>query len=245
MNHAKLNRLAKMYYRPGSGGESDDDDYQPSQDSQQLFKKPRYSDDTDGDKHTPAPFITRPSALASREANEDIANSGVFDDDLGSQAFLARLIASRGLSPSILYSEEFQDGASDIDNAELEVESQKPELYGSSPLSSPPRSLSQASLYQINVDEYGFKLVEGRVETSGFCPHSAEACRCVTWLFEQHHTLTKSLAQQRKDNEDLVAKNYRQMVRLKRTRNLLTEVLKLCGPGTDAGENEVKWEDNL
>ncbi|KAJ3875202.1 hypothetical protein F5051DRAFT_414700 [Lentinula edodes] len=151
-----------------------------------------------------------------------LVNSGVFDDDVGSQDFLERLCASRGLDSSILYSEDFKDGASDIENAEFMPESQKPELYGSSP---PPMSSKLVSVYQINVDEHGIELIEVKEETSDFCPHSTTACPCAAWLLEQYFQLTRCLAREREENEQLVATNFRQRVRLERTRDVLQKTV--------------------
>ncbi|KAJ4467658.1 hypothetical protein C8J55DRAFT_565138 [Lentinula edodes] len=216
MNHTKLNRLAKREYSPASGGS--DDDYEPSP-SQQVTPAKRRHYDQLLMQHNPSPLPPRSSALAGRSANEDILNSGVLDDDVGSQDFLERLCALRGLDSSILYSEDFKDGASDIDNAEFMPESQKPELYGSSPPPSPSTKL--VSVYQINVDEHSIQLVEVKEETSDFCPHSTTACPCAAWLLEQHFQLTKCLALEREENERLVATNFRQRVRLQRTRDAL------------------------
>ncbi|KAJ3753852.1 hypothetical protein EV360DRAFT_87391 [Lentinula raphanica] len=231
MNHAKLNKLARLHYSPVS----DDEDYEPS------LKKLRY--DNGNTTSLTTNLVPRPSALASRLANEDIADSGVLDDDLGSQAFLEQLFTSRGLSPSLFYTGEFPDGASDIENEEFIPDSQKPELYGSSPSPSPPNSPSQrlahlSQIYQINVEECGagITLVEAKEETS------AEACRCAAWLFEEYHGLTKCLRQERKESEELVAKNFRQMVRMKRIRDLLIQTLEMYESAV--GYGEIKREDD-
>lgn len=150
MNHKKLNQLFKRDYIPDSGGSNDD--YEPSQ----LFtptKKCRC------DEENSSLLPPCPSALASRNANEEyvfvyllgnlslhlcfsLAHSGVFDNDVSPQEFIEQLCASKGINLTILQSADLKDGASDIDNEEFGVESQKQELYESSPPPLPSQALS-------------------------------------------------------------------------------------------------------
>ncbi|KAJ3860713.1 hypothetical protein EV359DRAFT_85039 [Lentinula novae-zelandiae] len=212
MNHKKLNRLAKWHYRPSSG--SDDDDYKPSE-SQQLSLVAK--------KHRPAeslpthingsPLPPRSSFLAAMDANEDLADSHVFNVDVGSQQFINNLLAMNGLDSS-LNSEEMEDYDSDIDNVEYNLESQKPDLYGSSPApSSPGKPLP--TYYQIATEEYGAtEIADLGQETS------ASACACADFLLTQYHQLNKCLAQERHENEQLIAQNFRQNIRLKQPNTL-------------------------
>ncbi|KAJ4497332.1 hypothetical protein C8R41DRAFT_917679 [Lentinula lateritia] len=237
MNHKKLNRLAKRHYRPSSG--SDDDDYKPSE-SQQLSLVAK--------KHRPAeslpthingsPLPPRSSFLAAMDANQDLADSHVFDDDVGSQQFIDNLLATNGLDSS-LNSEEMEDYNSDIDNVEYNLESQKPDLYGSSPApSSPGKPLS--TYYQIVTEEYGVtEIADLGQETSAFCPHSASACACADFLLTQYHQLNKCLAQERHENEQLIAQNFRQNIRLKHVAHLLGKSLGSFGRSHDAEPNTL------
>ncbi|KAJ3884695.1 hypothetical protein GG344DRAFT_83639 [Lentinula edodes] len=131
MDHRKLNRLFKRDYIPDSGGS--DDNYEPSQ----LFTptKKRCCD-----KENSSLLPPRPSALASQNANKDLAHSG---------------------------HQSAKDGGPDTDNEELGVEPQKQELYEPSPLPLPSQALSAHPVYQINVDVHSVQLVEAKEQTSG------------------------------------------------------------------------------
>lgn len=65
-----------------------------------------------------------------------IAESSVLDDDIGSQAFLEKLLESRGLDPAILTAEDIDEGDSDIEQQEYQMELQK--VFLSSPAPSSP-----------------------------------------------------------------------------------------------------------
>ena len=147
----------KRNYQASSGAMSDDSDaYEPSQVIQTIKKRRHNASSLLHPQSSPLP--PRPSALAAREANEEyvsclyksyfhnlisipfrLANTHYLDDDVGSQKALEELFIARGLDPSLLLPEntDYKDGASDIDQQEYDPESQKPELYGSSPPSSP------------------------------------------------------------------------------------------------------------
>ncbi|KAJ3932437.1 MAG: hypothetical protein NXY57DRAFT_1038421 [Lentinula lateritia] len=245
MNHRKLNYLFKRDYMPDSGS---DDDYEPSQ-LLTPTKKRRY-DELDNSETSLLP--PRASALASRSANEDLANSGVFNDNVGSQQFIEHLCALQGINSSIFHSTDLNDGASDIDNEESLVESQKQELYESSPPPLPPQVQSPLihSVYQINVDVHSIQFVEAKEETSDFCPHSHIACPCTTWLYDQHLQLTKCLQQEREENKQLIATNFRQKIRLERSRDVIRKAFELLSPshledyerliGIETVKNEIK-----
>ncbi|KAJ4482617.1 hypothetical protein C8R41DRAFT_868784 [Lentinula lateritia] len=221
MNHKKLNQLFKRDYIPDSGGSNDD--YEPSQ----LFtptKKCRC------DEENSSLLPPCPSALASRNANEDLAHSGVFDNDVSPQEFIEQLCASKGINLTILQSADLKDGASDIDNEEFGVESQKQELYESSPPPSPSQALSAHPVYQINVDVHSVQLVEAKEQTSDFCPHLPTACPCAMWLHEQHLQLTQCIQQEREENDQLIATNFRQKVCLGRSQNTIRKMLELLDP---------------
>ncbi|KAE9387158.1 hypothetical protein BT96DRAFT_948583 [Gymnopus androsaceus JB14] len=116
MNHCKLNVLFQWDYMADSGGESDDN-YEPSQ-LLTPTKKRRYnallSQQHDMDLTLLPP---RSSALASMEANEHIANSGVINNNVGSQEFFEDLFALRGLDSSL-----FKNPAN-FDNDQINVDS--------------------------------------------------------------------------------------------------------------------------
>ncbi|KAJ3926093.1 MAG: hypothetical protein NXY57DRAFT_1043560 [Lentinula lateritia] len=175
MNHTKLNQLAKQEYSPTSGG-SDDDDYEPSQ--QTLSPTKRHHYDQLLTQRNPSLLPPRSSALAGRSANEDLVNSGVFDDGVGSQDFLECLCASRGLDSSILYSEDFKDGASDIENAEFMAGITK------------TGTLWLNSLDQINVDEHGIELISTTHQSCEYHPVSLIIVHTLLLGMTQMHSNT-------------------------------------------------------
>ncbi|KAE9383724.1 hypothetical protein BT96DRAFT_1027086 [Gymnopus androsaceus JB14] len=238
MNHKKLNKIFKRNYQASSGAMSDDSDaYEPSQ-VIQTIKKRRH--DASSPLHPQSsPLPPRPSALAAREANEELANTHYLDDDVGSQKALEELFIARGLDPALLLPEntDYKDGASDIDQQEYYPESQKPELYGSSPPSSPVKQ-SQYHIYRINVEPHNVYLEEDEEGVSDFCPHSHEACPCAAWLFQQQQQLNECLRHEWRENEEVKAKNFQLKIRLERTQETLRNTLNLLN-SSDA--KELEW----
>ncbi|KAJ3756245.1 hypothetical protein EV360DRAFT_72152 [Lentinula raphanica] len=223
MDHRKLNRLAKRNYRPSSNLGSDDDFYEPS-DAEELSpitKKGRF------DESTTIPL--RPSFLAATEANKSLLESCVFDDNVGSQQFLDKLCTTRGLDPLLLRRDKEEDSDSDIENAEYAPESQKPELYGSSPEPSSPGEPLPMD-YRIAVEEGGIAQIANAEQTiSAFCPHSPSGCTCANFLLKHYHQLQEHVLQEQRENEQLIAKNYRLSKRLNRLHGALETVLDLLG----------------
>ncbi|KAJ3897569.1 hypothetical protein F5879DRAFT_748235 [Lentinula edodes] len=69
-----------------------------------------------------------------------------------------------------------------------------------------------------------------RVKRPLFCPHSKTECCCLQWLFQQYHELSRCLREEREENEQLIAKNFRQGVRLKRQHEVLEHTVTLLDP---------------
>ncbi|KAJ3714665.1 hypothetical protein C8R42DRAFT_646141 [Lentinula raphanica] len=218
MNHQKLNRLAKRNYH-ALGSDSDDNDYEPSQRLSPIAKKGRLAESTT--------IHLRPSFLAATEANKSISESCIFDEDVGSQQFLDKLCTTRGLDPLLLRLDKDEDSDSDIKNAEYAPESQKPELYGSSPEpSSPGEPLPME--YRINVEENGKVQIAKEGQTpSAFCPHFPSGCACANLLLKHYHQLQEHLSQEQQENEQLIAKNYRLNKRMHRLHRTLENALNL------------------
>ncbi|KAJ3816564.1 hypothetical protein F5880DRAFT_1619179 [Lentinula raphanica] len=223
MNHRKLNRLAKRNYRPSSNLGSDEDCYEPS-DAEELSpiaKKGRFGESTT--------IPLRPSFLAATEANKSLLESCVFDDNVGSQQFLDKLCTTRGLDPLLLRLDNEEDNDSDIENAEYAPESQKPELYGSSPEPSSPGEPLPMD-YRIAVEEGGIAQIANEEQTtSAFCPHSPSGCTCANFLLKHYHQLQEHVLQEQHENEQLIAKNYRLSKRLNRLHGALVNALDLLG----------------
>ncbi|KAJ3753824.1 hypothetical protein EV360DRAFT_74201 [Lentinula raphanica] len=203
MNHRKLNRLAKRNYRPSSNLGSDEDCYEPS-DAEELSpiaKKGRFGESTT--------IPLRPSFLAATEANKSLLESCVFDDNVGSQQFLDKLCTTRGLDPLLLRLDNEEDNDSDIENAEYAPESQKPELYGSSPEPSSPGEPLPMD-YRITVEEGGIAQIANEEQTTS-------------------GKLQEHVLQEQHENEQLIAKNYRLSKRLNRLHGALVNALDLLG----------------
>ncbi|KAJ3853244.1 hypothetical protein EV368DRAFT_81766 [Lentinula lateritia] len=151
MNHRKLNHLFKHDYTPDSG--RSDDDYEPSQ-FVTPTKKHCYDELDNLETSLLPPWA---SVLASVCFIH--TNSGVFNDNVGSQQFIEHLCALQGINSSVLHFMDLNDGALDIDNKEFLVESQKQELYESSPLPLHPQVQGPPihSIYQIDIRKTSFK----------------------------------------------------------------------------------------
>ncbi|KAJ3868940.1 hypothetical protein EV359DRAFT_60193 [Lentinula novae-zelandiae] len=179
----------------------------------------------------------RSSFLAALEANKIIADSRVLDDDVGSQECLELLFSRKGLDTTLFKSIGVEDGASDIDSQEYQLESQK--LF-----SDPPEPLSplheiptffhswiQAfSTDKIEADGLAVRVAEKGQEATEFCPHSKTECCCLQWLFQQYHELSWCLREEQEENEQLIAKNFRQGVHLKHQHEVLEHTVTLLDP---------------
>ncbi|KAE9403866.1 hypothetical protein BT96DRAFT_1016704 [Gymnopus androsaceus JB14] len=217
MVNRHLNVVFKRNYASRVVEQGSDDDYEPSQ-LPTPTKRAR----------TGSPTGPRPSFLAALDANEHIAQSSVIDDDVGSQDFLEKLLESRGLDPAILTSEDINNGDSDIEQQEYQMESQK--VFSSSPAPpSPSKDLSQGWEYRIEVDTFA-EIAAAEENASKFCPHSDAPCRCSNFLMQQWYALNDCLANERKENNQLLAKNFRQNVRLERLQHTLSKTLELLDP---------------
>ncbi|KAJ3758015.1 hypothetical protein EV360DRAFT_83446 [Lentinula raphanica] len=174
----------------------DSDDYQPD------------SDENTTPVHTPtrrrlhrSPPSIRVAHLQAREANQDIADSGVLDDDIGSQDFIEKLYKDRGLDVSLAHYAFFEDGASDIEN-EVHIDEPQSQVVDCSS-TEPCESLVKSQLLeetdytisvnQVDVLEVAMKSEQDSQLRCPFCPHVPIGCACTDFLLEEYRDMHADL----------------------------------------------------
>ncbi|KAF9067084.1 hypothetical protein BDP27DRAFT_942325 [Rhodocollybia butyracea] len=216
MNRKKLNTLAKRNYQPSSGWSSAEDEYEPSQQLSPLPKKARFAEGNDGTPLTPP----RPSFLMSLETNK-------------SNSLKIYLPPTDLLQPIFTWK-----------NATLIsiTHNMSPNLRSTGRNCTIPQCrhpLPNSCPHNITADEDSLTVAEVGQVTEEFCPHLATSCLCVDFLLTQYHQLNDCLAQERSENEQLIAKNFQQKVRLERLKQVLTATVQMVpSDPSHAQENE-------
>ncbi|KAJ3862246.1 hypothetical protein EV359DRAFT_65795 [Lentinula novae-zelandiae] len=195
----------------------------------------------DGNTGSDTPTLPRASHLASRYANTDspslsIANSGVIDDNVGSQESIEKLFEVNGVDPSHAYHEDLHNGASDIENEVHLEESQSQIVNFSSPVQELPQKPGVSEDYRIFVDDDEVvELGEYGKEDLPFCPHSLIPCHYSEFLLQEYRVLRQRLTSSHNLNDMYERKIYRQNVRLRRLKESLTNAMTLITPANVEG----------